>query len=465
MLIRRSRIIIMLNNSSVTNNQEGNNNTAIINSTLEINNDVVVVSAFDMLAKFKNDGDYNGIFNLMKQLGDMAEIQHPFYPHYKYKAMDFGDKTFVDHVPRSNEDAELYPLSYQGTFNISKEDAANFNNFNELLNDAYLNQRDIEVDIVSLKALIAGLEVPTPFLEENIKQGTWVIKPQSLPAPVKLRFLAISNLKEIPIFDCIELGVGSTDNDKQTISVDNRRQENCKLLVSLIISTNELNFEDSTLTLNDTKLKVRIKEGFEQDVEANKQLLHFLTLSKHKDLRIFLKNIETNKNFMSASGFNVDVENMESLEKQLQLFERLYVIEQFYNVLFTIPKVITLEEQDVIDVIENMMQNKTIRKKYNFVTITTSSRECVNNLIDLFEKDKNKYKGIVTIASGPNAGLLLFDAVIPLEKLETTYHELKVEDLAKLKRKYEDMEDGETIKIKLIPGENKEMEEKYFAKI
>jgi len=124
-----------------------------------------------------------------------------------------------------------------------------------------------------------------------------------------------------------------------------------------------------------------------------------------------------------------------------------------------------LEEQDVIDVIENMMQNKTIRKKYNFVTVTTSSRECVNNLIDLFEKDKNKYKGIVTIASGPNAGLLLFDAVIPLEKLETTYHELKVEDLAKLKRKYEDMEDGETIKIKLIPGENKEMEEKYFAKI
>ena len=41
---------------------------------------------------------------------------------------------------------------------------------------------------------------------------------------------------------------------------------------------------------------------------------------------------------------------------------------------------------------------------------------------------------------------------------------MKVEDIKKVKRKYEDTDEGELIKVKLTPDDSKEVEERFFIK-
>ena len=66
--------------------------------------------------------------------------------------------------------------------------------------------------------------------------------------------------------------------------------------------------------------------------------------------------------------------------------------------------------------------------------------------------------------SGPKARMELFNTTIPIEKVQTIYNSLKIDDLDRLKRKMEYMDEGESIKIKFIPGEDPEYNEYYYFK-
>lgn len=162
--------------------QEGNDNFAIQNSDVSI-----TVSANDVVAQYAAEGRYDEAIHLIQKLRDQQDAIHPFWPHYRFKTIQIGSSYYVEHEPRSLEDAERFPLSYRGQFKFPEEDLSKYNDIDELLHEAFLNQREIKIDVVALQALIDKVDVPTPFLEENTKDGEWVIKPQPLPESIKVK--------------------------------------------------------------------------------------------------------------------------------------------------------------------------------------------------------------------------------------------------------------------------------------
>ncbi|MCL9638012.1 abortive infection system toxin AbiGii family protein [Bacillus zanthoxyli] len=439
--------------------QEGEKNLAIQNSSVSI-----VISAFDEIAKLGQKGDYEGVFNLMSKLQDLSSIQHPYYPHYTYKTIDLGGRMFVEHEPRSEEDAKLFPLSYQGKFNIPKEETEGFKNFEELLHDAYIKQREIEIDVLSLQALIKGEKVVTPFLENTLKESKWFIKPEPLPEAIKLNFFASDDSKDTLILDYLEFSISDIDKVKNAVTIDNSRQKHCKLDVKLFIPLEGLKEENGKSISSNVRLNIKIRNGFEHNVEANKLLLKFLILSKNEHLKLIFKDLDNGRNFMSTRGVKSSIHDIEDLENEIKLFERLYKLEKHFGVIFSIPEKIEKEDMEAVEILESIMLNQSIKKKLNWLTIDVKEKDFLTSIINLFEKYENRGQKLMVQASGPLARIELFETQIPLEKVETIYNDLKLENLDKVKRKCEDMEEGELIKVKLIPDTSKEVEERFFIR-
>ncbi|MFF2588844.1 abortive infection system toxin AbiGii family protein [Peribacillus butanolivorans] len=438
-------------------NQEGNENVAFLNSKV-----TYVVSAFDEIAKLGSRGDYEGAFKLISQMTNLANIQHPYYPHYTYKAVNFGDKTFVEHEPRSREDAQLFPLSYRGRFKIPKGNMEGFTNIDDLIHDAYIKQKEIEIDMVSLYSLIKGEKVPTPFLDDVIKDSKWVIKPEPLPDSLKLKLSAITGNQEFSIIDYLEMSVSDFNKEENFITINNSRQQYSKLLVSLMIPL--MDIEKDNAKLSNAKINIRIKDKYQGSIEANKNFLNFMMLSEKNDITITFKNLVNQKNFLIAHDFNFDDGDFTNLESDYEFLERLARIESHFDIIFTIPEKITEEDWESVQILESVISQEPIKHKVKKLTLNLSDKQGIKNIIENFDQNGNKGKSLRVETSVEDPRIELFDASVPLEKLQTVYSSLMVENINKLKRKCEDMEEGEVIKVNLVPGTSNEVEQHYFAR-
>ncbi|MFI8496045.1 hypothetical protein ACIGC1_24710 [Peribacillus butanolivorans] len=365
---------------------------------------------------------------------NLANIQHPYYPHYTYKAVNFGDKTFVEHEPRSREDAQLFPLSYRGRFKIPKGNMEGFTNIDDLIHDAYIKQKEIEIDMVSLYSLIKGEKVPTPFLDDVIKDSKWVIKPEPLPDSLKLKLSAITGNQEFSIIDYLEMSVSDFNKEENFITINNSRQQYSKLLVSLMIPL--MDIEKDNAKLSNAKINIRIKDKYQGSIEANKNFLNFMMLSKKNDITITFKNLVNQKNFLIAHDFNFDDGDFTNLES----------------------------DYESVQILESVISQEPIKHKVKKQTLNLSDKQGIKNIIENFDQNGNKGKSLRVETSVEDPRIELFDATVPLEKLQTVYSSLMVENINKLKRKCEDMEEGEVIKVNLVPGTSNEVEQHYFAR-
>ncbi|WP_018395830.1 hypothetical protein [Bacillus sp. 37MA] len=452
----------MFNKTENSVKQDGNGNLAVQNSKITVN-----VSIFDEIARLGKAGDYNGVISLMSQVKDYASIQHPYYPHYTYKIGNFGDRISVEHEPRSQEVAEKLPLSYRGKLTIPPEQIKGFDNFGELIDDAFIKQRDIEIDVVALQALIDGEEVPTPFLEDNIKEAKWVIKPKPLPEPLKLKMYLKNDSEEITLVDYIEMGVSDLNKKESIMKIDNSRQEHSKLLVSVIIPFSDFksHSESQSAVASDSKFSFTIKDEYKQDVEGNFLFFKLMqALSKYDQYALSFKNLINGTDFMKSSGFKLYGELDKEFENDFRFIERLYKIEQHFNLIFTLPEKIDDTDYEAIQVLESIIAEKPVQNEFTSLTLSTSIKESLNGIINSFEEEDYSINNFATEVTGDNMRIELFGSVVPLKKVRTTYSSLKLDDLEKIKRKYEDMDDGETVKVKFIPGESNKMEERFFPK-
>lgn len=440
--------------------QEGNDNFAIQNSDVSI-----TVSANDVVAQYAAEGRYDEAIQLIQKLRDQQDAIHPFWPHYRFKTIQIGSSYYVEHEPRSLEDAERFPLSYRGQFKFPEEDLSKYNDIDELLHEAFLNQREIKIDVVALQALIDNVDVPTPFLEENTKDGEWIIKPQPLPESIKVKiFLSSEDLQEIPLIDYAELSIGHFDHEKKIIVIDNRRQEHSKLLFSLTLDLNaiETSNQENAVAQN-AKFDFTIKEEFKDNIEANLMFLNLLKkTSEHTQYTLTFKNLVNSSNFMSSKGFKSNSSVSENLERDIKFVKRLYKIEQHFNVIFSLPEKLTSDDYEGIQSLESIINKVPLKKKFIDLTFDVSSKETLENFIGNLQTANDEPQKIKVEYTGEEGRIELFGATIPLKKIERTFFSAKPENLEKITNKAKYMDEGEIIKMKFIPSEDPTMEEQFF---
>lgn len=458
----------MLNKTVQTITQNGNGNLAFQNSNVTVNYNVTTISVFDKIKQLAKNRDYNGAAQLLAEVYEEASKLHPYYPHYRYKFENIGGRIVAEHEPLTEEAKEKYPLTYRGKIKIPKERMEGFKDINELIEDAFLKQEEIEIDMVTLNAWIGDEPVPTPNLDEFIKEGKWVIKPKPLPEPIKLKFY-IKGEPEFSIMDYLEMGISGIDRNNNILTLDNSRQENSKLLVSITFPLINSKNENGLVSVHKAKINFKVRDEYINDVEANRDFLKFYIYTKGQQVTLAFKDLKSNKDFIVSSNFHIDIKgNYDDLRKKYSFLQHLYELEQFFGVRFTLPDKITEEDweniRESIRVLDSIKENTTIKKRFNNLTWTITEKEALKNIIDIYEQKDNKGSILKAIYSGEEAKVELFGATIPLEKMEATYDNVKIDDLEKLKRKYADMEEGETIKVKLLPDTNNIVEEKYFVK-
>lgn len=434
--------------------QSGEGNVAIQNSEI-----FVTVSIYDEIEKLKRQGKYNEVADRIKYLLDFVGTMHPLYPHYRFKPVQFGETTVLEHEPLTPEAVQKYPLSYRGNFNIPSEQMKGYKDINKLIEDAFYKQEEVEINMLSLTTWLGNHPVETPNLDESLKEGKWVILPNPLPEPLKLK-LYLKGESDVTIADYLEMSISGREAN-EFVFIDNSKQENSKLLISIKLPIkNETGKEYGQSS--SAKINVKIKHEFQSNVEANRDLLQFLILATEGNHTLIFKNLQENKDFIVAPKFSFDGP-MENLEKDYIFIERLYKIENHYNVTFNIPEKMDRDDWEVIEILEHGIENKPINKKLENMTVDITVKETVKNIIEIFEDDE--VKKIMIERSGPEARLEFFDVKIPIEKVQTIYNSLKVDDINRLKKKFELMDEGETLRITLIPGEDNEYNEYYYFKI
>lgn len=426
--------------------QKGNGNIAVQNSTVNIS-----YSIYDEIARLKQEGDYEGLAQLMIQVYDMTGTTHPLYPYYRYKPVQLGDSYIFEHEPLSREAQEKYPLSYRGRFKIKQ---ATDKDFNQLLDEAFVKQEEIEIDMLSFQTWLGEDEIPTPNSDRVMKDGKWVIVPQSLPKPMVLKVSLKSEIdgaEDITLLDYLELNICDLDRENHVYTLDNSRHVYSQLYVLL-----KLGLDKSV------KIDIKVKSDFQRDVAANYSLLTLFKKMSGKKGSLVFKNLQNDKNFIVTNIFEFKG-SQEGLEEEYRLLKRLLSLEKYFDVKFRLPDKIDMEDRESIQILESIVEDNPIQRTIKDVNVDCTERKALADLIEVFEPKNDKGLGLKVTATGKEGRIELFDAVIPLKKIVTTYNCLKVKNIEKMKRKARDMEDGELVKVTLIPGADKGISEKYYV--
>lgn len=445
----------MSNKTSIK--QKGDNPIAVVDSNIIIN-----YSSMDELARLTREGDYRGIADLMQQLKEMATKNHPFFPHYRYKMVDFGGKTFFDHEPITQEAKEKFPLSYKGKFNLTTDQIGNSKNLEELLKDAFFKQKEIEINMISLKAWIGGNQVETPLMEDTLKGTKWVIEPKPLPEPLKLNFFIRKENMDISLINYLELNIRDTKEDANLIILDNSRQQQAKLLITFSIPNELLHQQESEeYVANKADINLKVKEEYKDDIDANRNLLQILILLQENTSPVIMEQINENKVFIQAHNFVLHGE-LNDLKRDYELVQRLFKLEQFFQVDLRLPNMFKEEDWESIYVLEQIMKNENIKMKFNHLQLNLSNKNGIHNTMQVFEKNKNRGTEMRMEYTPVDNTIELFGATVKIKRIHADYKNLKIENLPKLKKKYEYMDDGETVTIRLVPGTNNSLEQRYF---
>lgn len=436
--------------------QDGDNNLAIQNSEI-----TVIISAYDKIAELGAAGDYDGLIKLMKQFQSHADIQHPYYPHYKYKTTHVGNKVLVEHEPISKEAAEKFPLSYRGKFQIVEEDISNLQDFYALLHESFMNQEDIKIDVLSLNASIANNDVPTPYLEENTKDANWRIKPPDLPESLKIKVLLADDSEEIPIIDYAELNMGHGDRRNRIVSVDNHRQKHSKLLYKITFRLDDIeNKDNGKILAQNVNFDFSIKDEYFSHVDAQYQFLQFIKLSmEHPNHNLVFVNLETSLVFMSTSNTKPKLSKEIDIDQELNFFQLLIELEKFFNIKFDFPRKVSSEDYNSFLILLSIMMDKPFVQSFkedNFqVNIKKNGEIVLENL-----QSSNKILKLDHPLE--NEEIQLFGTSIKVERIEYSYLSVKTDNIEKLKQKLEIMDDGEVVNIKIQPKNSDKKEVRFF---
>lgn len=433
--------------------QSGEGNLAVQNSEIYL-----TVSIFDEIENLARQGKYKEVANTLMHIKDFVGTKHPLYPHYRYKPVQFGNNIILEHEPLTKEAEKKYPITYKGEFSISKEQLGGYNGINDLLDDAFLKQKEIEINMSSLNTWLGDRLIDTPNLEKALEEGKWVIAPRALPAPLKLKLYLKEN-PDISIVDYLEMSISGKEGNEY-IYIDNSKQVNAKLLFSVKLPINNDNKEEYYKTSN-AKINLKIKPGFETNVEANLNLLYFFKLIS-EEKTIAFKNLQEDKDFIVAQSYSLD-EEIFNLENNYNFLKRLNKIEKSLNLSFSLPKKIEKNDYDVIHILESAIENSPIGSILQKLTANFNDKKSIQNLIELFDSRK-VVKKLMIEQSGPEGRIELFNEIIPIEKVQTTYNTLKIDNFERLKNKVELMEDGESIKITFLPDADPEFTEYYYIK-
>ncbi|PKG47202.1 hypothetical protein, partial [Planococcus sp. Urea-trap-24] len=268
------------------------------------NNEVtIIVTPREIMEKLMEQGRHDEAIAELKKMHDMVGQSHPFYPYYKYKTIHFGNKMVLQHEPLDREVAERYPLIFRGKATVDENEFEEGESFEELLARKRLSQEIIKIDMKFLETWIGEQKIENDFTleQEAVKGGEWVIMPEKLPPPLRVK-LALRGEQEHIIVEYLELRLTKLSKKENLIVISNEQQENCPYLLKLLIDYKDEQEQKETFK---GKVNFLLRENFKGLVKPEKKMLEFIKYTQECDV-LDIVDIERQKSIFLTEEFSLD---------------------------------------------------------------------------------------------------------------------------------------------------------------
>ena len=381
--------------------------------------------SMDKAVELSKLGDLNTIENGIKDMLDVISTKHPLYPYYGYELHNSKLRS----KPLTNEAIQKYPPKYVFSGPITVGDKQFHTPQENPFDYSYRHQLPMTLEVSgAIKYL--GTQ-PDPKQDEmiNLIGKTLTANPPGFPPASPYSIMVGTQT----YFDYILLRTQEILDDG-TIIISNKEQG---YFITFEIKLNPKSLDN---------IKYIISMNHPSNHDLLKYVKFMAALEKNIDFRIhdLSKDTDWLAGHINNTGYKT---GFPTIEEEISFIENLCCIEDYFNIQFHPEGNISISEMKDVQYLSNLIQND--------YTYSTWEQSTLTGVID---QDKRDY--ILTMDDKPFmfayvgiSQISLFGAKFDVQFLRI-YISAKVADLETLKKKVELSDDGESIKIKLQPGDN-----------
>ncbi|MBU8757649.1 hypothetical protein [Priestia megaterium] len=418
----------------------------------------------DYIAHLMKGGKKGEVGEMMKTLQNTVGQAHPFFPHYVYKTVPYENKIVFDHEPINEQAAKENPLMYKGQFKIKKEQFGDSQSLDELFTKSMINQQEIEVDVDFIETWIGNTKLEDDeetLIQEAAKTARWFIAPEELPPPMKIK---VATEDDTTILDYIELNISDIDKKKRVSVLDNSRQTSCPILVQIVLNQDTVrkNVEDGevkgVVIVAKVLLNISIKDGQKNNVQAKRHFFNYV-LNTLKDKEIKIVELNSGNEFIKVNNHNTQNGiSIEAVEHKVKFFDALLKIEKYFNFKFDFPKELDPYDLEKVNILHAIVEGTSLHGTFESYPLICNSPSALGGLIKSFEGTE----GLKFMIGGMlNQPLEVFGQSVSNIKQENRFDNVIIENIEKIKQKHSCMDEGDAVRINLIPGTDNKLETIY----
>ncbi|WP_035400812.1 hypothetical protein [Bacillus sp. NRRL B-14911] len=414
--------------------QNGLGNLAIFKSP---NVTVNQVQALDQLRSYTSSGEINQAADLIRQMKDFVDSQHPAAPYYKYEfGVNSEGEQYVSHVPAFPGAEKLRPLKGNVRL-VIPEEYKHFKNMRELINYSYGMQQPLEMDVKSLKTWV-GEDILEEFTEEENKKLRIKMIPNKFPPPSPMKIYLKDNSWSL---DYIEIGVKQINGSK--ILMDNSQNVSCPFSISFEIDVERLSANFNILIRDESMNSVKQVLKFKELVEAGKP---------KKKPKLALKLLKDDTDVLVADNWKFNEKKNENTEEFIVYLRKLSQIEEDLNINFCLPER-PLENWEVLNTELIYLSMKGEFHRQPFTTkfeLYLDSDKDIERLFSVASVNSNCFN--VNLELSRNENLEMFGADLMIKRQHVYLEGIQLDNLSKVRKKNELREKDESLRVIILPS-------------
>ncbi len=416
--------------------------------------------SLDQAAALLQDGQYSRIESGINKLLDHISVEHPLFPKYGYGF----ENNRLKSVPLMEGATKLYPPRYRFTGTIcAGEHYFNDSNINPL-DYAYRHQVSLVLSVKEAIKLLGDIPDPIQSDVERLSGKKVMITPpafpDAFPCSIKLGDTVFYNYVLLRTQEILDDGTYIISNKEQTeskiyfeirwkfknpISVvenDGIADESIEDARIVISESSAMGVMQESLKPVDFKIQIR-NDNYREMLNYKKFILGIL---QHDDLHVY--SLEYQKDIFAGAINNFEAETgFASIEEEVDFLERICAIEEHFNVHLDLPEEISGREYQCIIQISDLLLKEQVEFTWNETEFNSVVSDHFKEALIKLETPISMltYVGITDVN--------IFGAEFSF-KFKRTYREAVMQDIGRIRRLVEQLEEGDPLRIKFKPGED-----------
>mgnify|MGYP004593437137 CR=1 FL=1 len=378
----------------------------------------------DNFVRLVNNNQLNLAETKINNLFNTMSTQHKLYPEYGY-SMNQGK---LMSVPLQENSIKKYPPIMDIKADLQIGEYINYFNGFDPLDFSYRHQLDMIIQVKDARKLLGSIEDPCQSEAERMIGENLVLKHKEFP----------------PAFPCsIKVG-GKT------------------YFEYVLLRTKEILDDGTYIVTNDEQGHAKVNFEFRFKVEGE-TLFNFtfhtknLNSKEHLNYSRFLKDIVMKKEFLiyslkrqieivRAQGYQEVDYDASLIDIEIDLYTRLCLIEEYFNVEFEIPDIITQDDSKIIFTLSDLINSKDSHKSWKNSTLSIRVESSVKQSFVDFEKP-------IQLVIDGEGNVELFGQILKFRH-RGVYKTARMRDYERISQMIHLLKGDETIPVKFDPGED-----------